>query len=93
MNTVERAKIYFAGRVQGVGFRYSCRQVAKGFSLTGMVKNLDDGRVELVVEGEREEIEEFLKEIQESHLKSFIRQQIIEWSQAQNDLTGFNIIH
>jgi len=92
MNT-ERAKICFAGRVQGVGFRYSCRQLAKGFSITGTVKNLDDGRVELITEGEREEIEGFLKAVEESHLKSFIRQQVVEWSPAQKDLEGFNIVH
>jgi acylphosphatase len=93
MSSLERAKVYFAGRVQGVGFRYTCRQIAKGFSLTGAVKNLDDGRVELIAEGEREEIEDFLDALQESHLKSFIRHQSLEWTTAQKDMNGFNIIH
>lgn len=91
MSDLERAIIYYSGRVQGVGFRYSCRQLAKGYSVTGTVKNLEDGRVELIAEGEREEIEEYLEAIEESHLKSFIRQKNIQWSNPQG-LTGFNIV-
>ena len=93
MDSIERVMIHFAGRVQGVGFRYTCRQLAKGFSITGMVKNLDDGRVELIAEGEKEEIESYLQALDQSHLKSFIRNRSIEWSPAQKDLNGFNIIH
>ena len=51
---------YFSGDVQGVGFRYTAQSVARGFAVTGFVRNLADGRVELVAEGKAEEIERFL---------------------------------
>ena len=56
-------RVIFEGRVQGVGFRYTTKDLAKGFEVCGTVKNLIDGTVELEVMGEREEVEGFLKEI------------------------------
>jgi len=53
-------RVYYQGRVQGVGFRYTTHGLAQGFAVTGYVKNLFDGRVELVVEGEAAEVERFL---------------------------------
>ena len=49
-------QVFYEGRVQGVGFRYSVKQIAKGFSVTGWVRNLDDGRVEMQVSAEPEEL-------------------------------------
>ena len=46
----ERRHVWFSGRVQGVGFRYTCQTLARGFDVAGLVRNLADGRVELVVE-------------------------------------------
>ena len=48
----ERRRVYFAGRVQGVGFRFTAQRLAEGYAVTGYVRNLHDGRVELVAEGE-----------------------------------------
>lgn len=56
----ERREVFFSGRVQGVGFRYTTRSIATGFAVTGHVRNLPDGRVQLVVEGAREELDRFL---------------------------------
>jgi acylphosphatase len=61
---MQRREIYFSGRVQGVGFRYTTRSVARGFAIGGFVKNLPDGRVQLVVEGTPAEIEAFLAALQ-----------------------------
>ena len=55
----KRMQIFYSGSVQGVGFRYSVRSVATGFEVTGVVKNLPDGRVELVAEGAKAELEAF----------------------------------
>ena len=66
-------QIFYEGRVQGVGFRYSVRQIAKGFSVTGWVRNLDDGRVELQVAGEDDEVRAFLDGIRESDLRGLIK--------------------
>ena len=85
------AVVFFRGHVQGVGFRYTCRILAKGFSVTGYVKNLDDGRVEMVVEGEGPETENFLQAIDQSHLKSFIRQHTVDWQPATGEWNHFYI--
>lgn len=68
-------KIIFTGRVQGVGFRYTVKQLALGFDVIGWVKNLKDGTVELQLMGESGEVEEFLEElVVESELASLIKE-------------------
>ena len=66
-------QVFYEGRVQGVGFRFSCKQIACGYEVVGWVRNLDDGRVELQCSGEPEEVEAFLEAIAESQLKSHIK--------------------
>jgi acylphosphatase len=66
-------QIFYEGRVQGVGFRYSCKQIARGYEIVGWVRNLPDGRVELQCSGDTEEVEGFLEAIAESDLKSYIK--------------------
>jgi acylphosphatase len=64
--------VFFSGRVQGVGFRYQTVQVAKGFEVTGYVRNLPDGRVVLEVEGGEREVDSFVAEV-EDQLGSYIK--------------------
>src|SRR5689334_21011918 len=52
----KRVEVFYTGRVQGVGFRYTTREIAKGFEVSGSVQNLEDGRVELEAEGEETEL-------------------------------------
>jgi acylphosphatase len=52
--------VHFEGFVQGVGFRYAAERIAQDYAVTGYVKNLPDGRVEIKVEGEPNEIDMFL---------------------------------
>ncbi len=52
-----RKHVYVSGRVQGVGFRFRTQQLARGLNLTGWVRNLDDGRVEMELQGQEEEID------------------------------------
>jgi acylphosphatase len=59
----ERRRVYFSGWVQGVGFRYTCQRLSHGFEIGGYVRNLPDGRVELVAEGTQTEIDSFLSAI------------------------------
>lgn len=61
--TISYIECFFSGRVQGVGFRYEVLSIAKGYDLTGYVKNVDDGKVELYIEGSNNEIEAFIDEI------------------------------
>ena len=81
----------YVGHVQGIGFRYSVKTVATGFELTGTVRNLADGRVELVAEGMKTELEEFLQAIRDSEVGRFIRQEQTDWTEARNDFRGFEI--
>ncbi|HXG48147.1 MAG TPA: acylphosphatase [Methylomirabilota bacterium] len=88
----QRLHIFYSGRVQGVGFRYTVKTVATGFEVAGQVRNLADGRVELVAEGERAELEAFRLAIQDSAVGGFIRQEETEWSEARGGLRGFEIV-
>ena len=86
-----RLQIYYSGHVQGVGFRYTVRAVATGFEVVGAVRNLPDGRVELIAEGCRDELEEFQRAIREAGLGPLIRQEAVTWGDARSDLRGFEI--
>ena len=61
-----RCEVHYTGRVQGVGFRFNAQWIARGFAVTGFVRNLSDGRVQLVAEGEAAEVDRFLAKIADS---------------------------
>ena len=56
-------QVFYEGHVQGVGFRFTVRHIAKGFDVTGWVRNLPDGRVELQATGDEEEVRAFLDQV------------------------------
>ena len=87
-----RARVFYSGHVQGVGFRYTVKSVAMGFEASGAVRNLPDGRVELIAEGDREELEAFLQAIRESGVGHFIRKEDALWEEALGEFAGFEII-
>ncbi len=87
----ERVTIYYSGRVQGVGFRYSVRTLVNGFEVTGAVRNLDDGRVELIAEGMRAELEGLLEAVRQSEAGRFIRREQVDWTEARNEFRSFEI--
>ena len=58
-----RRHLFYSGRVQGVGFRFTAQRIASGFAVTGWVRNLPDDRVEMLVEGEKDETAAFLSRI------------------------------
>jgi acylphosphatase len=84
--------IYFSGRVQGVGFRYTAKTVAAGYEIVGTIRNLPDGRVELVVEGATAELESFHGALHHAGLAGFIREEHLEWADAKNEFRGFEIV-
>jgi len=88
-----RVQIFYSGRVQGVGFRYTAKNVAAGFEISGAVRNLPDGRVHLVAEGARGELDAFRAAIRGAGLAGFIRDESVEWGDAQNEFSGFEIVH
>ena len=67
-NSRRRLHIFYSGRVQGVGFRYTVKSVAAGFMVAGTVRNLPDGRVELLAEGESTELKAFQQAIRDEGL-------------------------
>lgn len=93
MPAVQR-RVFYSGRVQGVGFRWTVRQLATGFEVAGWVRNCPDGRVELLASGEPGEVEQFLQAIPQSTLGAHIRgveEQAAEPSEGRQ--TGFTIRH
>jgi len=87
----QRMTVLYSGRVQGVGFRYTTKTVATGFDVTGTVRNLADGRVELVAEGNRSELEAFRDALRDAGLAGFIRDEQVNWADAKNEFRGFEI--
>ncbi len=87
-----RMQIFYSGCVQGVGFRYTAKTVAAGFEVTGVVRNLPDGRVELIAEGAPEELDGFRGAIRGAGLAGFIRDESVSWSDALNEYRGFEIV-
>lgn len=84
-------QVLYEGRVQGVGFRYSVRQIAKGFNVTGWVRNLADGRVEMQAAGEDDEVQAFLNAIRDSELRALIKNESQNALAAPPVTRGFEI--
>jgi acylphosphatase len=91
VNGRKRLHVIYSGRVQGVGFRYTAKNVAMGFEVAGIVRNLADGTVELVAEGLKDELEGFQQAIRESGLGSLIANENVSWQDAKNEFRGFEI--
>jgi acylphosphatase len=83
--------VLYSGHVQGVGFRYTAKTVATGFELTGCIRNLPDGRVELIAEGSRAELEAYRHALKDAGLAGFIRDENVNWSDATGQFRGFEI--
>lgn len=86
-------RVYFEGNVQGVGFRWSVKQLARGFDVVGWVRNLPDGRVELLAAGEEAEARAFVRAIGESELRAHIRKQSESLTDDPPPTRGFEIRH
>ena len=85
-------RIIFSGKVQGVGFRYTTKEIALGFDVCGWVKNLFDGTVEMHVMGEDEEVDDYLREIiEESTVARFIKDVKIDDIPPLENAAGFRI--
>ncbi len=80
--------VYYSGRVQGIGFRYTLADMAGLQKVCGWVKNLDDGRVEVAAEAEEETLNSFLQQANQ-HFSGYIRQADIEWLPAKGEFRDF----
>ena len=87
-----RRTSHFGGHVQGVGFRYTAADVARGFDVRGYVRNLPDGRVELVAEGDEAEIAKLIARIGEK-MEGFIRNRKDSDAPATGEFKDFSVRH
>jgi acylphosphatase len=86
-----RRRVYFSGRVQGVGFRYTCQSLAREFAVGGYARNLRDGRVEVVAEGEPTEVDNFIAAVR-LELSHYITDSTTETlPQGAEPFEGFSI--
>ena len=88
--TQQRRVIHFSGMVQGVGFRYTALRVAAGFEVAGYVRNLRDGRVEVVAEGRAEQIDAFLDDLT-GRMRHYIRDVRQDVGDPTGQYAGFDV--
>ena len=82
--------VYYTGRVQGVGFRFTAEDIACDLGITGWVKNLCNGRVEVVAEAEEDTLKDFLGRISQ-YFSRYISDIDVEWRQACGKFSDFGI--
>ncbi len=90
MENIIQVHCYFSGIVQGVGFRFTSRYLARKHNLKGWVRNLYDGRVELVAQGEKQNIMNFLEDLK-SEFSGYIKNIDLEWQTPQEEFEDFEI--
>jgi len=86
----KQVRALYTGRVQGVGFRFTAESIANDLNATGWVKNLRDGRVEVVAEAEEDSLKDFLERINK-YFARYIQDVDIEWSAATGEFKDFGI--
>ncbi len=87
-----RRQCFFRGRVQGVGFRYTAKNIALQHNISGYVKNLPDGRVELVMEGPDQEMDQVIQALN-NRMTGFIREIDLNTLPATGEFEQFHIKH
>jgi acylphosphatase len=90
MSEIHHETVFFSGRVQGVGFRYTALQVAKEFDVAGWVQNLADGRVHLEAEGAPHAVKSFITALEE-RMHGYIRKAERKSATRPPQFTGFEI--
>lgn len=92
MSEPKRIEVRFEGRVQGVGFRYTTSRIADPLAVTGYVRNLPDGAVELVAEGAESEIDKLIAAISD-HFQDNLTGERSHWLAATGQFSSFAIRH
>ena len=87
-----RTHIIFTGRVQGVGFRYTTQNFANTLRIKGWVKNLSDGRVEMMAEGTREQLDNLIYKL-DKHFGEKIQSKDIDWMDARHSFNSFDVTY
>lgn len=84
-----RAHLFISGIVQGVGYRYFAMRKANAYGVTGFAKNLIDGRVEVVAEGTRGMVEQFIKDLRIGPMSAHVTDMRIDWDTPTFEFKGF----
>ena len=87
---MQRMEVQFEGRIQGVGFRAKVLGLSRGYAVTGLVRNQEDGSVFLCAEGLKPDLQAFLESI-EQHMTDHIRQSHVQWSSGTGKWPDFRI--
>ena len=87
-----RHRVIFTGRVQGVGFRHATKMQSRSYNVCGFVRNLADGTVELIIEGERDELARCIASIEE-RMASVIKEATITIEEASGEFSEFNVLY
>ena len=88
-----RAHVLISGRVQGVFFRYETKCLAVKLGVAGWVRNLPDGRVEAVFEGEKEDVERMIEFCHRGPPGAIVREVEVSWEEPTGRFQGFRILY
>ena len=82
--------LYYSGKVQGIGFRYTVQDIASFLKIYGWVRNLNDGRVEVLIEAEENTLSSFLEQINQ-HFSRYIKEVNTVWQPASGEFRDFQV--
>ncbi len=86
----QRREVFFTGNVQGVGFRYTAHEIAAAYAVSGFVRNLRDGRVQIVLEGQTQQIDDFLDALQ-ARMRRHVRNVTADELAPTGEFSSFEI--
>ncbi len=86
-----RVHVFLAGRVQGVAYRYFAEKWANALRVTGWVRNLYDGRVEVLAEGDRQNVDGFLERLREGPRLARVDRVELEWGEYTGEFAVFEV--
>lgn len=86
-----QAHIFYSGTVQGIGFRYTTLQIAEGLKVSGWVRNLTDGRVEILAEAQEEIVKQFMSSV-EARFEGYIKDKQVKFSSPTGKTKEFRIV-
>jgi acylphosphatase len=87
----KRLHVIFKGRVQGVGFRYTCEGIAMNLGVKGWVRNLPNGDVEITAEGDQVLLESLLLRINNSPVGKHVLKTVKNWQPCLNEFSEFRV--
>ena len=90
MSQMQRIHVEYSGNVQGVGFRFAAERIALRSGITGFAKNLSNGNVEIVCEGQKQQLESFLRDVDRS-MYGYISDFHVDWFPARGEFSSFDI--